>query len=138
MSFSFHGTDRFRDPADIEEVLDLVRHRGSDYWNCNSGDSQLAWQGPQGKRLLTIYFLGEPGFHLVYHHPEGELLAAMPAKEPAKPKWVDIQVGGNPMRISSRQAVSRREAERILTHFAEHGEPDPRHDWQHVRWPDMS
>ncbi len=137
MALTFRGPDRYLDPADIQEVLQLVRERGADYWNTNSGDASLVWNGPEGERRLTLYFLGREGFHLVYREPDGGRVAAMPGKPPAKPKWVDIPVGGNPKRISSAQAVSRREAEPILTHFAEHGAPDPRHDWKPVRWPEM-
>lgn len=137
MALTFRGSDRFLDPADIEEVLQLVRERGADFWNANSGDASLVWSGSEGERRLTLYFLGPEGFHLVFRQPDGSQIAAMPAKAPERPKWVDIPVGGNPMRISSGQAVSRREAEPILVHFAEHGEPDPRHGWQPVRWPEM-
>jgi Immunity protein Imm1 len=137
MPLRFHGTDRLCDPADIEEVIDLVRNRGSDYWNGNSGVSELAWRGAEGERRLWIFFLGEPGFHLVYYEPDGHRVAAIPAKPPAKPKWVDIPVGGDPKRISSGQAVSRREAEAILRRFAADGERDPGHCWEPVRWPEM-
>jgi hypothetical protein len=138
MALTFRGPDRFLDPADIQEVVQLVRERGADYWNSNSGDASLVWSGPDGKRRLTLFFLGRSGFHLVYRGSDDRPVAAMPARAPARAKWVDIEVGGNPMRISSGQAVSRREAELILLHFAERGEPDPKHRWEPVRWPDVS
>lgn len=139
MALTFRGPDRFLDPADIQEVIQLIRERGADYWNGGSGDSSLVWTGPgEEQRRLTLFYLGREGFHIVYREPEGGRVAAMPARAPARPRWVDIEVGGNPMRISSGQAVSRREAERILTRFAEQGEPDPRHRWEPVRWPDVS
>lgn len=138
MTLTFRGPDRFLDPADIGEVLKLVREQGADYWNSNSGDASLVRSGPEGERRLTLYFLGREGFHLVFRQPDGSRVAALPAKPPARPKWVDIPVGGNLKRISSGQAVSRREAEPILLYFAEHGEPDPRRTWQPVRWPEMS
>ena len=137
MALTFRGPDRYLDPADIQEVLQLVRERGTDYWNTNSGDAVLAWRGPQGERRLILYFLGREGFHLVYRQPDGGRMAAIPAKPPERPKWVDIPVGGNAMRISSGQAVSRREAEPILLYFAEHGEPDPKRTWLPVDWPEM-
>lgn len=138
MELIFRDPDGGQDSADMSQVIELVRSAGTDYWNGASGDAGLEWFDGEEERHLTIFFLGEPGFHLVYDDPELGLLAAMPAKEPPTPRWVDIRVGGNPKRISSRQAVSRAEAERILLHFAERGEPDPRHGWDPVRWPDMS
>lgn len=138
MELIFRDPDGGQDPADMSRVIELVRSAGADYWNGASGDAGLEWFDREEERHLTIFFLGAPGFHLVYDDPDRGLLAAMPAKPPAKPRWVDIRVGGNPKRITSGQAVGRGEAERILIHFAEHGGPDPGHSWQPVRWPDMS
>ena len=102
MTLTFRGPDRYLDPADMEEVLQLVREKGSDYWNTNSGDASLVWSGPGEERRLTLYFLGREGFHLVFRQPDGSRIAALPAKPPARPKWIDIPVGGNPKRIQLR------------------------------------
>ena len=136
MELTFRGPKADWPVDDIEEVIRLVREAGSDFWNVGAGDAGLVRREGDEQRRLTIYFLpvGRGSFQLVWRGDD-ELLSALPTKPPARPQWVDIQVGGNPKRISSGQALGRREAEQVVRHFAELGTRDPRHEWTPPKWP---
>lgn len=137
MELTYRGPDGRRGPVeDLDEIVRLIRGAGTNYWNVNAGDAGLIRRENGSEQRLSLYFLpvGDGVFQLVWRGSEG-LLAALPTREPSRPKWVEIQVGGNPMRISSRQALNRDEAEKVIRHFAMHGTRDPRHDWVHPNWP---
>lgn len=138
MELTFRGPRADCPVDDLDKFIRLIREAGSDYWNVGAGDAGLLRREGDEQRRLSIYFLPEgPGaFQLVWRGDgSDELLAALPAKPPARPHWVDIQVGGNPKRISSGQALGRREAEQVIRHFAEQGSRDPRHEWAPPKWP---
>lgn len=138
MELTYRGPDGRRPVDNIEDVLRLIREAGSNYWNVNSGDAGLIRKEGSDQRRLSIYFLpvGRGLFQLVWRgEMDDGLLAAIPARPPARARWVDIQVGGNPHRLSTGQALSRREAEQVISHFAQYGSRDPRHQWEPVKWP---
>jgi hypothetical protein len=139
MELIFRGPDGRRGPVeDIDDVIHQIREAGTDYWNVNAGDAGLIRREGDEERRLSIYFLplGPGAIQLIWRGDgKEELLSALPARPPARPTWVDIQVGGNPKRISSGQALTRREAEQVIRHFAEHGSRDPRHEWVTPKWP---
>jgi hypothetical protein len=138
MELTFRGPKEDWPVDDIEEVVRLIREAGSDFWNVGAGDAGLVRRDGEDLRRLTIYFLpvSHGSFQLVWRGDGSEdLQTALPAKPTARPQWVDIQVGGNPKRISSGQALGRREAEGVIRHFAEHGTRDPGHEWVSPKWP---
>lgn len=115
--------------VDLAELLGRIRSGGADYWSVGSGGGLLE----RGARTMEVYFLPRIGFHLILNDGRTGPRAAERDPPPARPKWVEIYVGGEPMRISSRQTLDRAGAERALRHFAEHGSADPNQDWRPAR-----
>lgn len=115
----------------VAELLAHVRSSGADYWSVGSGGGLL--ERGSGEKAMEIYFLPRLGFHLILRDGPSAPRAAERSPPPKRASWADIHVGGEPMRISSRQTLNRREAEQAVRHFAEHGAPDPERTWQPVR-----
>lgn len=115
----------------VAELLAHVRRSGGDYWSVGSGGGLL--ERGSGEKAMEVYFVPRLGFHLILRNGRAAPKAAERSPPPARPRWVEIYVGGELTRISSRQTLNRREAEQALRHFAEHGTPDPGRIWQPVR-----
>ena len=113
----------------IAGLIALVRKAGPSYWNVGSGDAALYYGPLDDNRKIQIYFVPRHGFHLLYYGKGEAPVAALPSAPTPRPKWATIHVGGDPVRISTRQIVSRPQAEAILAHFATHGEPPPDTEW---------
>ncbi|HET9638545.1 MAG TPA: hypothetical protein VFP12_04990 [Allosphingosinicella sp.] len=115
----------------VAELLAQVRRGGGDYWSVGSGGGLL--ERGSGEKAMEVYFVPRVGFHLILRDGRTAPKAAERSPPPERPKWAEIYVGGERMRISSRQTLSRPEAEQTLRHFAEHGTADPERSWQPVR-----
>jgi hypothetical protein len=115
----------------VAELLAHIRRSGAGYWSVGSGGGLL--ERGTGEKAMEIYFVPRLGFHLIFRDGRSGPKAAERSPLPERPKWVEIHVGGEPMRISSRQTLGRDEAERAVRHFAEHGAPDPGQSWQPAR-----
>lgn len=115
----------------VAELLAHIRRGGADYWSVGSGGGLL--ERGSGGKAMEVYFVPRLGFHLILRDGRSAPKAAERSPPPARPRWVEIYVGGERTQISSRQTVNRREAERVLRHFADHGAPDPGSNWQPVR-----
>lgn len=115
----------------VAELLAHIRRGGGDYWSVGSGGGLL--ERGSGEKAMEIYFVPRLGFHLILRDGRGGPKAAERSPPPARPRWVEIYVGGERMPISSRQTLNRDEAEQAVRHFAEHGAPDPERTWQPVR-----
>ena len=117
----------------ISDLIALIRKAGTSYWNAGSGDAALYYGPVQDSRKIQIYFVPRHGFHLVYFGGGEAPLGAEPSTPPAHPKWATIHVGGDPVRISTRQCLGRDEAAKVLRHFAEHGRASPDQRWAEPR-----
>jgi acyl carrier protein len=124
--------EELRDDA-LDELVRRIRKGGASYWNVGAGEAAAYFGERERSPRIVISFVPRAGFHLVYHGGSEHHIAAHPARPPAKPKWVEIDVCGEPTPVSTAQCVSREEAEAVLRHFAQHRTRYPALEWAQAR-----
>ena len=117
----------------VADLAPMLRKSGASYWNVGSGGGLLSYGPIERGRTMEIYFVPRHGFHLIYNDGRNAPLAGEPKEANPKPKWVEIHVGGEPTRISTRQVISRGDAEAAINHFASEGEAWPKINWGSAR-----
>jgi hypothetical protein len=117
----------------VADLAPMLRKGGTSYWNVGSGGALLSYGPVERGRTMQIYFVARQGFHLIFNDGRNSPLAGERKGANPKPKWVEIHVGGEPTRISTRQVVSRGDAEAAINHFASEGEAWPGIAWASAR-----
>lgn len=114
---------------DAGSILDLILHKGPDFWNVGSGDAGVE-RGPADNPVtLGLYFDGRDRFQLRLFVP-GEYPAIALDPTRGESREAVIKVGGTPMTLATETLLSRDDTAAIVRHFCETGEKHPDYDWR--------